>query len=128
MSSSKSTTNYPPRLAVDNDKALPDAPILLTPLRKHARSPFFPGRRLSFTAQPPAPPTHGRLRWFLPLPALFVALLISALATLLLLYLVLIHRTASDASALFVAEPTHTLLGLTISTIAVRRLLFSSSL
>ncbi|KAJ6525481.1 hypothetical protein DFH09DRAFT_1371907 [Mycena vulgaris] len=113
------SAKYLPKLALENDKALPDAPILLTPLRKHAPSPFFPGRRLAFTTQPPAPPTHGRLHWALPLPALLVALLISALATILLLYLVVLYPVrGADASAILVAEPTHALLGLTISTLA----------
>ncbi|KAJ7681792.1 hypothetical protein B0H17DRAFT_1205604 [Mycena rosella] len=114
------STKSRPKVATDSDKALPDAPIMLTPLRKHAPSPFFPGRQLAFTTQPPAPPTHGRLRWVLLLPALLVGLLVFVLATILLLYFFVLRRVpgAAVAPVILVAEPTHGLLGLTISTLA----------
>ncbi|KAJ7085695.1 hypothetical protein B0H15DRAFT_364628 [Mycena belliarum] len=121
------------RLATESDheKELPEAPALLTPLRKHAPSPFFPGRRFAFTSQPLPPPTHGRLHWALPLPALLVALLVSALATVLLLYLLVLHRgTGAVAAAAFilVSDPTHALLGLTISTLATHTASISAPL
>ncbi|KAJ7461526.1 hypothetical protein FB451DRAFT_1371252 [Mycena latifolia] len=126
------SSKYPPRLTSNDDKALPEAPAMLTPLRKHAPSPFFPGRRLTFTSQPPPPPTHGRLHWALPLPALLVFLLVFLLATFFLLFLVVLRRVpgaaAADASVFSVYEPTHGLLGLTISTIATHTASLSAPL
>ncbi|KAJ7137735.1 hypothetical protein C8R44DRAFT_868114 [Mycena epipterygia] len=121
---SASSSKYPSKLVVDNDKELPDAPPMLTPLRKHQPSPFFNrsrwSRELSFTQQPAAKPSEGRLRWVFTLPALVISLLVFAIATILLLYLVTLRQASvSDGSAIFVSElATNTLLGLTISTVA----------
>ncbi|KAJ7172086.1 hypothetical protein C8R46DRAFT_137981 [Mycena filopes] len=120
----------PKFLAVDNDKALPDAPDLLTPLRKHQPSPMFnnqsrwswsnrKGRVLTF--QQPTEPTDGRPRWVFTFPALVISLLAFIMATLFLVYLVALRRVQRpDAQwAIFVFEPMGSpLLGLTITTVA----------
>ncbi|KAJ6490609.1 hypothetical protein C8R47DRAFT_452957 [Mycena vitilis] len=131
------------KLDVDNfEKDLPDAPEILTPLRKHqsspfnfnrdkqpspffnrGASPFLPrqraARELTFQ-QPPDTPSDGRPRWIFTFPALVIALLTFALATILLLYLAVLRRVSNpDGSALFVSElATDTLVGLTITTVA----------
>ncbi|KAJ7311490.1 hypothetical protein DFH08DRAFT_1045377 [Mycena albidolilacea] len=136
---SASTSKTP---IVDNEKALPNAPEILTPLRKHQPSPFnftrsqsspifgrsaspffnqsrWNSRELTFR-QPRPTPSDGTLRWTFPLPALIIALLSFTMATILLLYLVAVRRVSTpDASAIFVSElATDTLVGLTISTVA----------
>ncbi|KAJ6531274.1 hypothetical protein B0H19DRAFT_1384480 [Mycena capillaripes] len=127
------------------DKELPDAPEILTPLRKHepsaffnrdrqsspffnrSASPFLPrsrwGERELTFQQPTSKPSDGRLRWLFALPALVITLLTFSLATILLLYFAVIHRVpdpgGSDASAIFVYQlATDTLVGLTITTVA----------
>lgn len=131
-------SKYPSKLAmVDNDKDLPNAPIVLTPLRKHARSPFFNksrwSRELFFTEQPAGKPSEGRARWVFMVPALIIMLLAFAMATILLLYLVAIRRVPNptglpDPSAIFLSEPTSdTLLALTITTVSVSALKLLSS-
>ncbi|KAJ7217173.1 hypothetical protein GGX14DRAFT_541754 [Mycena pura] len=113
---------------MDVDKELPNAPIVLTPLRKHQPSPFFSTShcsrepRLSFTQQS----SHARLRWIYTLPALAIALLVFILATILLLYLAAFRRVpafgdsdSESESAVFVSErPVGKLLGLTITTVS----------
>ncbi|KAJ7481212.1 hypothetical protein B0H11DRAFT_2233113 [Mycena galericulata] len=114
---------------VDKDKELPDAPIVLTPLRKHARSPFFNRSRwtsteLSFTEQPAARPSEGLVRWIFTVPALIIMFLTFAMATILLLYLTAIRHVPNptggfDRSAIFVSGPaSNVLLGLTITTVS----------
>ncbi|KAJ7047207.1 hypothetical protein C8F04DRAFT_1248231 [Mycena alexandri] len=114
---------------VDNDKALPDAPDLLTPLRKHQPSPMFnnksrwswsneQGRVLTF--QQPAEATDGRPRWIFTFPALVISLLAFIMATIFLLYLAALCRVRRPNAqwAIFVFEPTGSpLLGLTITTV-----------
>ncbi|KAJ7766840.1 hypothetical protein B0H16DRAFT_1882833 [Mycena metata] len=113
----------------DNDKALPDAPDLLTPLRKHQPSPMFnnksrwswsdPGRVLTF--QQPTEATDGRPRWIFTFPALVISLLAFIMATIFLLYLAALRRVPRPNTqwAILVFEPTGSpLLGLTITTVA----------
>ncbi|KAJ6618839.1 hypothetical protein B0H10DRAFT_1216529 [Mycena sp. CBHHK59/15] len=125
-------TRSPSKLVVDKDKGLPDAPVMLTPLRKHQPSPFVNGSRWSlvFTEQPVAEPSHGRPRWVLTLPALVIMLVSFVMATGLLLYLVVRrvpHPGGLSESAVFVSElATDTLLGLTISTIATHAVSISA--
>ncbi|KAJ7940236.1 hypothetical protein B0H13DRAFT_3526 [Mycena leptocephala] len=138
--STSSTSKYPQL----DDKALPDAPEILTPLRKNSQStPFFnrnqPSPFLNRTASPffnrhwshkeltfqspTAIPSDGRPRWIFTLPALVIALLTFVMATMLLVYLVAIRRvpdpSGSDTSAIYVSElATDTLVGLAITTVA----------
>ncbi|KAJ7286230.1 hypothetical protein C8J57DRAFT_1287075 [Mycena rebaudengoi] len=114
------------QIAHKNEKELPDAPATLTPLRKHQPSPFFNrshwSRDLAFTEQP-LQPSHGRLRWIFTLPVLFITLLSFAMATIFLLYLVILSRVPNPGgfpgSAIFTSQfGTAPLLGLTLSTIA----------
>ncbi|KAK7038081.1 hypothetical protein R3P38DRAFT_3391465 [Favolaschia claudopus] len=130
MSAASSMLKYP----LSSDKALPDAPDILTPLRKHQSSPFFnraqspffdrsrwnARRELTFKQPKPAP-SNGRLRWIFPLPALIIALVTFAMATVLLLYLVAMRRVHDSgiSEAIVVSEiGTNTLVGLTISTVS----------
>lgn len=145
--STSSTSKYPQL----DDKALPDAPEILTPLRKNsqstpffnrnqpspflnrAASPFFnrhwSHKELTFQS-PTAIPSDGRPRWIFTLPALVIAVLTFVMATMLLVYLVAIRRvpdpSGSDTSAIYVSElATDTLVGLAITTVAVSRVYFS---
>nr|GAT49405.1 predicted protein [Mycena chlorophos] len=118
------------KVNVDIEKTLPDAPALLTPQRKDRRAsplPFATKRtkkepRLTFNKRGRAAPL-GRMRWTFALPALFVAILVLGVATVLLLFVVVLGRVPSasinDPSSIYVSHPpTRLLLGLTISTIS----------
>ncbi|KAJ7632969.1 hypothetical protein FB45DRAFT_914027 [Roridomyces roridus] len=111
----------PSTLSLLRDKDLPDAPIELTPLRKHSTRQLNRwSRELLFTQQPIIRPSEGRARWILTAPALVIMLLTLIISTIFLLYLAVIGGVHNfDTSAVYLSKPTSNILfGLTITTIS----------